>query len=773
MTQQDIFTAALQITDPHGRAAYLAQACAGDAELQRQVEVLLRTHDNAGDFLARPAVEQLAAAAPGPASTAADLSFLTPSSEPGSLGRLDHYEILEVVGRGGTGVVLRARDTKLLRVVAIKVLAAALAASGTARQRFVREARAVAALRDDHVIAIHAVEDQGLLPYFVMEFIDGCTLDALLRRGGALEVKQILRIGIQAASGLAAAHKHGLIHRDIKPANILLENGVQRVKLTDFGLARAADDASLSQTGLIAGTPLYMAPEQAAGEPIDSRADLFSLGSVLYELCTGRPAFRAATTLGVIKRVSEETPRPIREVNPDIPESLCRVIERLQAKKPADRPASAKEVADLLARLLASLQGQGSAVLSADAVIPAASRRTVLSRRWHWAAAALVLLCVGLGLTEATGVTDVRHSVIRLFSPEGTLVVEVDDPGVSVTVDGADVVITGAGAKEIRLKPGQYKVQASKAGKVVSQELVTVERNGRRVVRITNEAAPPTEAERWERTVAGMPAEQQVKAVVRRLKELNPAFDGTVTSTVENGVVTGLKFLTDDVDDISPVRALKGLVTLDCKGSAAGKGKVADLKPLRGLLLTSLDANNTQVEDLAPLRGMPLRYLFLQFCRVADLSPVGSMRLEVLTLNGTRVKDLSPLKGMPLTFLDVALARGISDLSPLQDMPLEYLNASGTLVSDLSRLAGLKSLRRLLLDSTSASDLQPLRGLGLKELSIHNIPAKDLSPLKELALKSLRLDYRADRAEFVRSFKGLETINEKPAADFWKEVDGK
>src|SRR6516225_2717207 len=505
MTQQDIFTAALQLTDPDGRAAYLAQACGGDAELRRRVEVLLRAHDSAGDFLARPAVEQLAAAAPGPASAATDLSFLTPSSEPVSLGRLDHYEILEVVGRGGTGAVLRARDTKLLRVVAIKVLAAAMAVSGTARQRFVREARAAAALRDDHVIAIHAVEDQGLVPYLVMEFIDGCTLEALLRRGGSLEVKQILRIGIQAASGLAAAHKQGLIHRDIKPANILLENGVQRVKLTDFGLARAADDASLSQTGLIAGTPLYMAPEQAAGEPIDSRADLFSLGSVLYELCTGRPAFRAATTLGVIKRVCEETPRPIRDVNPDIPESLCRVIERLQAKKPADRPASAKEVADLLARLLASLQGQGPAAPSTDIASPAASRRTVLSRRWHWAAAALVLLCAGLGLTEATGVTDVRRSVIRLFSPEGTLVVEVDDPGVSVTVDGGDVVITGAGAKEIRLRPGQYKVQASKDGKVVRQELVTVTRNGRQVVRITREAGPLAGAAAWEKSVAALP----------------------------------------------------------------------------------------------------------------------------------------------------------------------------------------------------------------------------------------------------------------------------
>src|SRR5262249_44754732 len=199
-----------------------------------------------------------------PEAGPADLSFLAPSSEPGALGRLDHYDILDVVGKGGMGVVLRARDTKLERVVALKVLAAPRAASRTARRRFAREARlAAAAVRADHVVAIHAVEARGPIPYLVMEFIDGCTLDALLRKGGPLEVREVLRIGLQVASGLAAAHRHGLIHRDVKPANILLENGVQRVKLTDFGLARAADDASLTQTGFIAGTPLSMSPEPA------------------------------------------------------------------------------------------------------------------------------------------------------------------------------------------------------------------------------------------------------------------------------------------------------------------------------------------------------------------------------------------------------------------------------------------------------------------------------------------------------------------------------
>jgi serine/threonine protein kinase len=308
--------------------------------LRRRVEALLAAHQQVGQFLERPVVEADAVAALAAENAWDDLSLLTPSSEPGSLGRLDHFEVLDVVGRGGMGMVLRARDTKLERIVALKVLAAPLAASGAARQRFVREARAAAAIRNDHIVAIHAVCDDAPVPYLVMEFIDGCNLETLIRGHGPLQVNEILRIGIQIANGLAAAHKLGLIHRDVKPANILLENGVQRVKLTDFGLARAADDASLTQSGFIAGTPMYMAPEQAAGEAVDARADLFSLGSVLYEMCTGRPAFRAPTTVAVIRRVCDETPRPIREVNPDIPEALCRVIDRLHAKKPPGRAAA-------------------------------------------------------------------------------------------------------------------------------------------------------------------------------------------------------------------------------------------------------------------------------------------------------------------------------------------------------------------------------------------------------------------------------------------------
>src|SRR5438132_1739769 len=254
------------------------------------------------------------------------------------------------------GIVLKAFDPGLHRVVAIKVLAPQLATSGTARKRFTREAQAAAAVSHDHVVTIHAVEEANGIPYLVMHYVAGMSLQERLDKSGPLELKEILRIGMHTAAGLAAAHAQGLVHRDIKPANILLENGVQRVKITDFGLARAADDASLTQSGVVAGTPQYMAPEQANGEAVDHRADLFSLGSVLYAMCTGRPPFCASTAMAVLRRVSDDTPRSIKELNPEIPDWLIAIVDKLHAKDPSGRFQNAREAAELLNQHLAQLQ---------------------------------------------------------------------------------------------------------------------------------------------------------------------------------------------------------------------------------------------------------------------------------------------------------------------------------------------------------------------------------------------------------------------------------
>lgn len=281
------------------------------------------------------------------------LSFLESTSNDEQLGRMCHYDVLEVIGRGGMGIVLKAHDSRLQRTVAIKVLAPYLAGSNRSRQRFLREARAAAAVRHENVIDIHAVDECNGLPYLVMEYISGPTLQQLLDQSEPLDFHTLLRISIQIARGLAAAHAQGLIHRDIKPSNILLENQTERVKITDFGLARGVDDALVTQPGVVAGTPEYMAPEQAMGEAIDHRADLFSLGSVMYALFSGRSPFRSDGTLAVMRRIMDESPVPIQDSQPGLPVWLSDIIERLHAKDPADRPQSAAEVADLLQQHLA------------------------------------------------------------------------------------------------------------------------------------------------------------------------------------------------------------------------------------------------------------------------------------------------------------------------------------------------------------------------------------------------------------------------------------
>jgi serine/threonine-protein kinase len=264
--------------------------------------------------------------APLTAHDSPSLDFLSPPEKPGQIGRLAHYEISEVIGQGGMGIVLKGFDSTLHRVVAIKVL---LAPNQAARKRFLREARAAAKITHDHVVTIHAV-DEANVPYLVMQYIAGVSLQERLDQGKPLELEPIVRIGYQIACGLATAHAQGLVHRDIKPANILLESGTERVKITDFGLARAIDDVSMTQSGVVAGTPLFMAPEQARGEPLDHRADLFSLGSVLYMMCTGRAPFRGESSMAVLRRVSEDTPKAIQEINPTIPDWLVAVIAKLR-----------------------------------------------------------------------------------------------------------------------------------------------------------------------------------------------------------------------------------------------------------------------------------------------------------------------------------------------------------------------------------------------------------------------------------------------------------
>jgi WD40 repeat protein len=294
--------------------------------------------------------------------SAHDLKFLSPPDKPGYIGKIQDFDVLEVIGHGGMGVVLRAFDTCLERFVAIKVLCPILATNDIAHARFCREARAAASISHENVVAIYQVMEieEANLPLLVMQLVSGESLQQRLDRGSRLSVREIVSLGAQIAAGLAAAHERGLVHRDVKPGNILLEKDGTRVKITDFGLVRAVEDVKLTQTGFVGGTPLYMAPEQARGDAIDHRTDLFSLGAVLYAMASGEPPFSDTSPFLVLQRVTQTPHRPVRELNPEVPGWLADVIDRLLAKKPDDRIQTAAEVAEILQLHHAAMVSSGT-----------------------------------------------------------------------------------------------------------------------------------------------------------------------------------------------------------------------------------------------------------------------------------------------------------------------------------------------------------------------------------------------------------------------------
>jgi serine/threonine protein kinase/WD40 repeat protein len=275
-----------------------------------------------------------------------DYPFLAPPCGPDEIGWLGPYRVLKVLGSGGMGVVFQAEDPKLKRLLAVKTLRPALAAHPDNRRRFLREAQAAAQVQSDYIVPIYQIgEDRGV-PFLAMPFLQGCSLEERLQHGEPLALSEVVRVGAQVARGLAAAHERGLVHRDIKPANLWLEpEQGGRVKILDFGLARmSGEDVGLTTTGAILGTPAYMAPEQARGQKVDGRCDLFSLGGVLYRLLTGQMPFSGQDTMSILLAVVETKPAPPRALNPAVPQTLSDLVLRLLAKNPADRPQNAKAV---------------------------------------------------------------------------------------------------------------------------------------------------------------------------------------------------------------------------------------------------------------------------------------------------------------------------------------------------------------------------------------------------------------------------------------------
>lgn len=310
------------------RLSFVAERCHGEPGIEAQVLGLLTAHEGAADFLETPAASLLGEPAP------TDLAGL----------RLGPYRLEERIGRGGMGEVYRALDTRLQRIVAVKVLSSTVAVHHPARDRFEREARAVAALNHPHICTLYDVGTDEGVAYLVMEFLEGETLATRLQRG-ALSIDQALQVAIALCAALDCAHRSGIVHRDLKPRNIMLTPS--GAKLLDFGVAKPMVPAivtgdggvssDLTAPGTILGTLHYMAPEQLEGRPADARTDLFALGCVLYEMVTARKAFDARSSASLLTAIIMLAPTPVRQLQPGVPAAVGHIIDRCLQKEPEAR----------------------------------------------------------------------------------------------------------------------------------------------------------------------------------------------------------------------------------------------------------------------------------------------------------------------------------------------------------------------------------------------------------------------------------------------------
>jgi hypothetical protein len=392
------------------------------------------------------------AAAP---SCATPYEFLSPPEAPGELGRLGGYRVLRVLGEGGMGVVFEAEEQRPLRRVALKVMKPELAGGEQARRRFLREGQAAASVEHERVVPIFRVDEADGVPFLVMPLLPGESLEARLKREQRLPLTDVLRVGREAAEGLAAAHDKALVHRDVKPANVWLRQPGGSVVLLDFGLARPWQGPGLTGSREVLGTLSYMSPEQAAGGPVDHRSDLFSLGCVLYRLCTGRLPFPGAGLLDSTEGKALGRLRPPVEVEASVPAALSELVMRLLAWKPADRPASAEAVAQAL-RELEGVPLPPTPIHETTVAVDRGATARRARRRGLMAAALLLLTVAGFGgWWLVSGGKPSRSTEPPPFKGSVDLLVYRVDP------DGSDGLYPLSDPRAMPLRPGdQFRIDA-------------------------------------------------------------------------------------------------------------------------------------------------------------------------------------------------------------------------------------------------------------------------------------------------------------------------
>lgn len=401
-------------------------------------------------------------------------------AESDELGRLGHYRVLEVLGIGGMGVVFKAEDTHLKRFVALKVMLPHHSSSGNSSvERFLREAQVAAAINHDNVVTIHQVSCDGEIPYLAMQLLQGESLSNRLAKESSVPILDVCRIARETAEGLAAAHNKGLMHRDIKPENIWLESSRDRVKIVDFGLARAdGDEANLTETGTVVGTPSYLSPEQTRGMQGDERSDLFSLGVVIYQVLTGVRPFHRSSTLAILRAIDSDTPPPPSDLRDDIPPALSALVMKLLEKDPQQRFQTARDVVLAIKSIERSItQPSDASPLPFPSVSALDAKKTPLSRRLMIAAAgAFFFLILGVVIT----VKDKDGIVIARILGEHGMTIDVEENNVKAgdaTTQTDRESVKDSGGKELGnfLRPMCKLALVQKPAQLVSTDGMVVD----------------------------------------------------------------------------------------------------------------------------------------------------------------------------------------------------------------------------------------------------------------------------------------------------------